>query len=166
MRKLNFLKAITDYVYIMSVISFPLAVIVSILFMFNLEMFNLHVLGGISKYVGIWDKIAILIVLAGFGLFVYALYHFKKLLANFKEKLIFETETCQLFHKIGKTIICFALLLFIFGFIPKTTQTTITSVTFGFSPSLLIVALGLFFIVLAEVFKMGKQLKEENDLMI
>lgn len=160
MRKLNFLNAITNYVYIISVISFPLAVIFSILILFDLTS------GKINDYVGIWSKIVILIVLAGFGLFVYTLYHFKKLLANFKEKLIFETGTCQLFHKIGKTIIYFALLSFIFGFIPKTTQATTINITFGFSPSLFIVSLGLFFLVLAEVFKMGKQLKEENELTI
>lgn len=160
MRKLNFLKAIVDYVYIISVIASPLAVIFSVLTLFNLTS------GKILEYVGIWEKIAPLFVLAGIGLFVYALYYFKKLLANFKGKLIFETENCQFFHKIGKAILYFSLILFLFGFIPKSTQTTTINVTFGFSPSLFIVALGLFFLVLAEVFKMGKQLKEENDLTI
>ena len=105
MRKLNFLKAIVDYVYIMSVIASPLAVIFSVLSLFNLTS------GKILEYVGIWEKIAPLFVLAGIGLFVYALYYFKKLLANFKGKLIFETENCQLFHKIGKAILYFSLFL-------------------------------------------------------
>ena len=168
MKLLNILKAITTYVYIMSVIAFPIATIISVIFMFNSEIYDLPVIisGNLTEYSKIWSKIAILISLANFGLFVYALFHFKKLLANFKEKLIFETETCQLFYKIAKTIILYALLLFIIGFIPKTTQTASISVTFGFSPSLFIGALGLFFAVLAEVFKMGKQLKEENELTI
>jgi len=160
MRKLYLLKAIVDFVYIMSIITFFLAVIFSVLLLFNLSSVK------ILDYVGIWGKIVPQIVLAGIGLLVYALYYFKKLLANFKDKLIFETENCQFFHKIGKVILYFSLILFLFGFIPKSTQTTTINVTFGFSPSLFIVVLGLFFLVLAEVFKMGKQLKEENDLTI
>lgn len=160
MRKLNFLKAIVDYVYIISIVTCPLAVIFTVLTLFNVTS------GKMVEYVGIWEKIALLFVLTGIGLFVYALYYFKNLLANFKGKLIFEIGNCQLFHKIGKAILYFSLLLFLFGFIPKSTQTTTMNITFGYSPSLFIVVLGLFFLVLAEVFKMAKQLKEENELTI
>lgn len=168
MKKLNILKAIVDYIYIMSVIAFPIATVISVVYIFNSEIYNLPVIvsGNLAEYDKIWSTIAILISLNNFALFVYVVYHFKKLLANFKEKIIFEMENYQLFYKIGKTIILYAILLFIIGFIPKTNQTASISVTFGFSPSLFIAALGLFFAVLAEVFKMGKQLKEENDLTI
>lgn len=167
MRKLNLLKTIVDYVFIMSVIAFPLAVIISVLFMFNSKMFNLPVIvsGNIVEYTGIWGKIALTISIANLGLILYTLFNFKKLLGNFKEKLIFEIETCILLDKIGKLIIYSSFIYILSEMIPRLSKNAI-NIEFGFGPFLYLVSLGLFFLVLSEVFKLGKRLKEENELTI
>lgn len=167
MKKLNLLKAIVDYVWIMSLICYPLIIVASILLMVDSEAFSipLKISGNEIELNTIWSKIALTISVANFGLILYALYNFKNLLNNFKGKLIFEKNTCLMLDKIGKLIICSSLVYATVEVIIRLSK-EIVSIEFGFGPFLYLVSLGLFFIVLSEVFKIGKNIKDENDLTL
>jgi len=167
MRKLNLLKTIVDYVFILSIIMCTLLIVFSILLILGSETLKIpdkFFFNGI-EIIGIWSKLGLTINIANFGLTLYILFNFKKLLGNFKEKLIFEIETCILLNRIGRLLIYSSFIYILAEMILRLSKNDIY-IDFGFGPFLYLVSLGLFFIVLAEVFKMGKQLKEENELTI
>ncbi len=40
------------------------------------------------------------------------------------------------------------------------------TITFGFTPFILLLCLGFFFMILSEIFKISRNMKEENELTI
>jgi hypothetical protein len=167
MRKLNFLKTIVDYVWIMSIIAYPLLIVFCALMLISKEPIDIpiKISGNLIELNTVWSKIALIISLLNFGLMLYALYNFKSLLNNFRKKIIFEVDSYQLLNKIGNLIILSGSLYLISDLLHAFSKSTI-SVNLGFGPFLYLVALGLFFKVLAEVFLIGKRIKEDNELTI
>ena len=165
MRKLNILKSIVDCVLIVLSTFFIFMIILSILFILDSEILKIagKALLNEIKIIGIWGKIVLIISLANSALILYILFNFKILLENFLEKLIFEIETCILLNRIGKLIIYSSFIDILSELILKLSK---SEIGFSFSSFLYRLSMGLFFLVLAEVFKMGKQLKEENDLTV
>lgn len=167
MRKLNILKAIVDFVWIMSWIILPIIIIVSIAMVYTdlpvttTFKINESELNPSSTY----DKIALPIGIVYLGLFIYILFFFRKLLTNFRNLLIFDSANEELLDKIGNLIILNAIIYVIINFIIQVINGNL-SIGIGYGPFLSLLGLGLFFKVLAEVFKMGRTYKEENDLMI
>jgi hypothetical protein len=87
----------------------------------------------------------------------------------FQKKEIFKAEVIQNFNLIGKLIISSSLIshssLFIFTYINR--DSVGFSIEFGSYDSFLIsISLGLFFMVISEVFKIAKNIKDENELTI
>jgi hypothetical protein len=113
----------------------------------------------------IWGKIGMIISLLNFGLMLYALYNFKILLNNFSKKLLFEVENSIFLDKIGNLIICTSIL-FLFAELLTSISKSTVSIQIGFGPFLYLIALGLFFKVLSEVFLIAKRIKEDNELTI
>jgi hypothetical protein len=165
MIKLKILKSIVDIVIIVFSISLLIAIILSALFMMDSEILTIEstsFLDGI-KTSGISGKTALTIDLANSFLVLYILFNFKILLENFLDKLIFELETCVLLNRIGKLLIYSSFINIFSDLISKLSK---NEIGFNFASFLYIISMGLFFLVLAEVFKIGKQLKEESDLTI
>ena len=167
MRKLNFLKAIVDYIWILSIIFYPIIIIASIMLIIDQDIVDipLKISGNTISLKTIWGKIALLVSVTNFGLALIALFNFKKLLSNFKRRLIFEIETYSLLRKIGQLIIYSSILYLISETFSRLSSDSV-SIEFGFGPFMYLLSLGLFFIVLSEVFKIGKKIKEENELTI
>lgn len=167
MRKLIFLKTIVDYIWIMSIIAYPLLIVFCIMMLISNEPIDLpfKISGNFIVLNTIWGKIGMIISLLNFGLMLYALYNFKMLLNNFRKKLLFEVETCYLLDKIGNLIIYSSSLYLITELLLLISKNTV-SIEIGFGPFLYLIALGLFFKVLSEVFLMGKRIKDENELTI
>ena len=167
MKKLNFLIAIVDYMWIMSIIIYPLLIILSVIFIIDKDAIDIpfRISGSIISTETVWGKTALLISVANLSLLFIALFKFKKLLANFKQLLIFEIETALLLKKIGQLVIYYAVICLIAEIISRTAWNNV-SIEIGYSPFLMLLSLGLFLIVLSEVFKIGKRIKEENELTI
>jgi hypothetical protein len=113
----------------------------------------------------------ILLLLAEYtscAFYVYALYLFKQTLVLFEKKKIFSFEVVKLLDQTGRAIIVGCIIGYVSGFMYGTlVQGTFeVGITVGFGSTLFILGLGLFFIVLGDVFGTAKQLKEENDLTI
>lgn len=167
MRKLNLLKAIIDFVWIMAVIFVPfLLIFIGYLLMSN-EPFDIPIkMNGIeitvldlnAKIVLFFATLSYLVVLCG-------LYLIKKLLRLFQLKIIFDDKIIFYFNRIGNLFILSGFVSGVPAFFYKIAQGEI-KIEIGTNPFLYLISLGLFFTVLAEVFKMGKQLKEENDLTV
>lgn len=106
-------------------------------------------------------------VAAGFGFFTYALYLFKKVLALFEKKKIFHDDVIKNLNQIGKAIIIgYFIVTVAYIFHQLLTAKPLELSTNGITETLLALGLGLFFMVLSEVFLIAKGLKEENDLTV
>lgn len=167
MRKLIFLKTIVDYIWIMSIIAYPLLIVFCVMMLVSNEAIDLpfKISGNLIVVNTIWGKISMMISLLNFGLMLYALYNFKMLLNNFRKKLLFEVENSMFLDKTGNLIICSSCLYLITELLLSISKSTV-SIQIGFGPFLYLMALGLFFKVLSEVFLIGKRIKEDNELTI
>jgi hypothetical protein len=111
------------------------------------------------------SKIAFIIALLNYGLGIYILYLFQKLLNQFYKKLIFEDICYDLLREIGKLILYSAFIYLLCEFLIQISKDKV-SIQFGYGPFIYLIGIGLFFKVLAEVFKVGKRLREQNELTI
>jgi len=103
-----------------------------------------------------------------YGFFVYGIYLFRKLLRLFEKKIIFEQETILLLNQIGRCLAIASVLTWFALFVYDFFHNDRTSINFssGFDSFLFTISLGLFFMVLSEVFNIAKNLKEENELTV
>lgn len=86
-------------------------------------------------------------------------------MTDFSKLLIFEDQTILLLSKIGNFIIGGSVLYLLADLLTKTSHNKV-GIDIGFGPFLYLLALGLFFKVLSEVFTIAKKMKEENELTI
>jgi hypothetical protein len=167
MRKLYLLKAIVDFVWIMALITIPfLLIFIGYLLMSN-EPFDIPIkMNGIEITVlDLNAKIVLFFATLSYLFLLYGLYLIKILLRLFQLKIIFDDKIIFYFNRIGNLFILSGFLSGVPAFFYKIAQGEI-KIEIGTNPFLYLISLGLFFTVLAEVFKMGKQLKEENELTI
>jgi hypothetical protein len=167
MRKLIFLKTIVDFIWIMSIIAFPLVIVFISIVLFSNEPIDIPInISGIDiDTTTVLGKIGVVLSLINFGVILYAIYNFKSLLNNFRKKLIFEVDCSQLLDKIGNLVIFSASLYLISDLLGAFSKSTI-SINLGFESFLYLMSLGLFLKVLSEVFIIGKRIKEDNELTI
>ena len=167
MRKLIFLKTIVDYLWIMSIIVYPLLIVFIGIILFSNEPFDIPInISGINIYTTtLCGKIGLVLSMVNFGIVLFALYNFKSLLNNFRKKIIFEENTYQLLDKIGNLVMLSASIYLISDLLGSFSKSKI-GINLGFGPFLYLMALGLFFKVLSEVFIIGKRIKEDNELTI
>jgi len=167
MRKLYILKAIVDFVWIMSWLALPLILILSIIMLFSNEPLDIpiQISGTTMDLSNTYDKYVLPVGILYLCVLLYALFFFKKLLNNFRKRLIFENENAEFLNKIGNLIIVSAIIYVVFDLFIHYMSSKIT-IIIGYGPFLYLLGLGLFFHVLAEVFKMGKSMKDENELTI
>lgn len=167
MRKLYLLKAIVDFVWIMALITMPfLLFFIGYLFV-SKEPFDIPIkMNGIEITVLDFNaKIVLFFATLSYLVVLYGLYLIKKLLRLFQLKIIFDEKIIFYFNRIGNLFILSGFLSGFPAFFYKIAQGEI-KIEIGANPFLYLISFGLFFAVLAEVFKMGKQLKEENDLTV
>jgi hypothetical protein len=119
--------------------------------------------GTILEVVDLKTKVLFGFLCISASLIIYGLFLFRKLLRLFQLRIIFDMEIVSLMKRLGFVIILSALL----GGIPNLILEIINnniSLSLGLNPFVLLFSLGLFFLVLSEVFTIAKHLKEENDL--
>ena len=167
MRKLIFLKTIVDYLWIMSIIAFPLLIVFIGFVLFSNEPIDIPInISGIKINADTsLGKIGLVLSMVNFGIILFALYNFKSLLKNFRKKIIFEENTYQLLDKIGNLVMLSASIYLISDLLGSFSKSKI-GINLGFGPFLYLMALGLFFKVLSEVFIIGKRIKEDSELTI
>jgi hypothetical protein len=167
MRKLNILKAIVDFIWIMSLILLPFMMFLSFYFIFTNEMIDIPIKMAFSEVdlTSPMGKIALIIALLNYIILLVALFYFRKLMTNFRKRLIFEDANQILFDRIGTIVIVTSVVYLLTDFLANSSVSKV-KIALGYGPFLYLLSLGLFFKVLAEVFKIGKSLKEENELTI
>lgn len=119
--------------------------------------------GTILEVVDLKTKVLFGFLCLSASLIIYGLFLFRKLLRLFQLRIIFDMEIVSLMKRLGFVIILSALLGGIPNFILEIIKNNI-SLSLGLNPFVLLFSLGLFFLVLSEVFTIAKSKKEENDL--
>ncbi len=165
MRELNFLKGIVDFVWITMLITIPFLLFFIVMVLIDSEPFDvpIKVNGTILEVVDLKTKVLFGFLCISASLIIYGLFLFRKLLRLFKLKIIFDLEIVILMKRLGFVIILSALLGGIPNLILEIVKNNI-SLSIGLNPFVLLFSLGLFFLVLSEVFTIAKNIKEENDL--
>lgn len=172
MKKLNLLKGIVDLIWILSIILIPLLLffIIGLFFIDKFDDFTFKINGDTLQIVDFKSKLLIAVSASSYFFVLYAIYLFKKSLAHFKRAAIFDDLVIANFKKIGNLLILSTLINGFFMLIYRITYQSETSKSIkfelGLSPFLVTVLIGLFFLVLSEVFTIAKKAKQENDLTI
>lgn len=171
MKKLYILKALVDLLWFFSIIVIAtMAIFLPFLF-FSSEPMDIPIKIGETK-VTVMDlatKFMLLGLVIAYCFFVYGLFLFRKVLVLFSKRQIFEDSVIVLLNKIGKFFLIASLLAVLMDFLGKLyiENKVEFGIEGGFFDSFLFTAsLGLFFMVLSEVFANAKNIKEENDLTI
>ena len=170
MKKLQILKTLVDLFWFFSII----AIITMTLFIpymfFSKEVIDIPIeINGEKVLVNdLSTKFLLLVAVISYFLFAYGIFLFRKVLLLFQKRIIFSDEIIILLDKVGKSFLLSSILTVCALLFYKLTHKLDVSIEFGggFSSFLFTASLGLFFMVLSEVFKISKTMKEENELTI
>ena len=167
MKKINILKAIVDLLWIFSMPVVLIIIGISFTTFFvdlsdlNIEMNTINM-----NQNDLFSKILFVVSSLNYLLLIVALYFFRKVLTNFIRVRIFEEVVISSFKKIGNLLTFSGFISLIISIIGKIYFEQKVSLEFGLNQHLVIICLGLFFLVLSEIFKIAKNAKQENDLTI
>ncbi|WMI69236.1 DUF2975 domain-containing protein [Mangrovimonas sp. YM274] len=171
MRKLNILKTLIWYLWFFGALTLVLLIIAYINFLYtgNADFF-IKVHGDpIGTYGSTYvEYILAFLAIVSFAMFVRAVYLFDKVLYYFKLLKPFDGYVIKNFSIIGKLFVMSGMVsvvpLLLFSAIVKRRIEFVSSTTASsFIP---IICIGLFFMVLSELFKIAKAAKEENELTV
>tara|TARA_R110002049_G_scaffold73774_4_gene190519 strand:+ start:12711 stop:13214 length:504 start_codon:yes stop_codon:yes gene_type:complete len=167
MRKINILKAIVDLLWIFSmpiiliIVGFSIAI-----FFVDLGELNIKINSIDLNNDTLLSKALFLISALNYLLIIASLYFFRKVLNQFIRVKIFEANVIKSFQKTGNLLAISGFISLIVSIISKVYFEQKISLELGLNQHLVIICLGLFFLVLSEVFKIAKNQKQENDLTI
>jgi hypothetical protein len=114
----------------------------------------------------ILTKVLFVVSSINYLLIIAALYFFRKVLNYFIRVKIFEETVIKSFQKIGNLLIISGFISLLISILGKIYFEQKITLEFGINQHLVIICLGLFFLILSEIFKIAKSAKQENDLTI
>ncbi|MFT5145404.1 MAG: hypothetical protein ACI9H1_000109 [Polaribacter sp.] len=167
MKKINILKTIVDLLWIFSMPVVLIIIGVSFTTFFvdlsdlNIELDTINI-----NQNDLFSKILFVISSLNYLLLILALYFFRKVVTNFVRVTVFEELVISSFKKIGNLLTFSGFISLIISIIGKIYFEQKVSLEFGLNQHLVLICLGLFFLVLSEIFKIAKNVKQENDLTI
>lgn len=161
MKRLALLKTIITILFVLCIIALFFAVPFILVAAVMPGQIPFDINGHPATQLGIETILVMLALAIGFAFFTFALYLFRKLLALFEKKKFFHDDVIKNLDQTGYAIligygIC-AVALFIYSTLVEGSM----EIKFGIS-SVFSICLGLFFMVLSDVFAMVKKSKEEN----
>ena len=167
MKKINILKAIVDLLWIFSMPVVLIIIGVSFTtFFVDLSDLNIELNTINMNQNDLFSKILFVVSSLNYLLLIVALYFFRKVLTNFVSVRVFEEVVISSFKKIGNLLTFSGFISLIISIIGKIYFEQKVSLEFGLNQHLVLICLGLFFLVLSEIFKIAKNVKQENELTI
>jgi len=167
MKKINVLKWIVDILWIFSmplivlIIGFSIAILCIDLGTLNIAVNTIN-----FDQNNLFSKVLFVISILNYVLIIAALYFFRKVLNHFIRVKIFEGTVITSFKKTGNLLIISGLISLIVSIIGTMYFKEKVSISFGLDQNVVIICLGLFFLILSEIFKIAKSTKQENDFTI
>ncbi|SEA14984.1 Protein of unknown function [Flavobacterium gillisiae] len=170
MKKLQFLKATLDFFWFFSLIGAIGILIFSTFYLFVSDIdIPIKIQGQQITANDLPSKLIIIANIITGLLFLFSIHLLRKVVVHFQKREIFNPDVIKYFNLIGKIIIISSLISnlteLIFDLLKQ--EHISLSLDFGSYDSFLIsISLGLFFMVISEIFKIAKNMKEENELTI
>lgn len=170
MRKIYILRAILEFM-LYSLLLGGVALLIITPFILTDSDWDIPIkINGVvsSSFDSVYSKIGLIVSVLSYFLFVYAIYLLKKTVTLFIKGKIFDNKVISNLSSIGKIFIIVTLIINTVEFIFKvaTTQKATLMINSGFDSFLFVISIGLFFIIISEVFKIAKNMKDENELTI
>jgi hypothetical protein len=167
MKKLKVLKWVVDILWIFSM---PLVLLI-IGYSVAIFFIDLGDLGIALSAINFdqndrFSKVLFVVSILNYVLIIAALYFFRKVLNHFIRVKIFEGTVITSFKKTGNLLIISGLISLIISIIGEMYFNEKVSISFVLNQNIVTICLGLFFLVLSEIFKIAKNTKQENDLTI
>jgi membrane protease YdiL (CAAX protease family) len=97
---------------------------------------------------------------------IYSFFLFRKTLRYFQKVKPFDQKVIRYFNTIGMLLSISGLTASVLTFLSRLVFKNSIEINLGITPYLFLICLGLFFMVLSEVFKVAKHAKEENELTV
>lgn len=170
MKKLHLLKTLVDLFWFFAILASLALIIFVPLFLFDDEIYDLPMKINGEKLIvmDLTTKLILLGYVFAYGFFMYAIFLFRKVLNHFSKREIFNENVILLFDKIGKLLLASTIISFVVyvAYQSYVENKVNFGIEVGTDSFLLAASLGLFFMVLSEVFAIGKNIKEENELTI
>ncbi len=168
MRKLVILKSLVDILWNVTCIPLiPITLFFAVYMFYNDELLKIFNVLDEGVIITPWSlKIVVLLAILLVLVSIYSFYLFRKTLRYFQQRKPFDNFVINTYNKIGKLLmisgVAGSILSFVFHLIFKGTF----MINIGLSPYIFLICLGLFFMVLSEIFKVAKEAKEENELTV
>lgn len=170
MKKLNILKTVLDFFWWSALLFLTGLILFLPFYLFNSVMdVTVKIKGQEISSQTIFSKAFVFVNIVSSLLFLHSIYLLRKVVILFQRREIFNDEVVRLFNLIGKLIVASSIIssfsIFFYNMIERNHLGL--SLDFGSYDSFLIsVSLGLFFMVISEIFKIAKTMKEENELTV
>ena len=171
MKKIKILKVIVEIIWWLSFIGIALVVLICLGLLFGIipttDDFKFFISGVDATSMSLLGKSILIPLNLAYLLVVYCIYLFRQIIHSFNSLKIFENLIVENFKKIGKYLI-------IVGITHTAIQLTIAFFyqnppndgKLEFGGGIILISLGLFSIILSEIFVITKTIKVENDLTI
>ena len=168
MKKLNILKTIVDIFWIFSlpIIPFVLIAIPYIFIVDNFSFLDFKIMGFDMETIDFPTKMMLVSSMISYLILIYCVYIFRKIVEYFVRNKIFDNLVLKNLNKMGVLLIICSFLEGIPSMLYGVFYNEEITIEFGFSPFILLLCMGLFFMILSEIFKISKTMKEENQLTI
>ena len=167
MRKLKILKSLVDFLFITTSCAMPILVIgIPAVFMLSEDITSDFLKIDVAQKITIMHRFFIAIILLSYLLIYYTIYKFRLVLNEFVCARIFTEKVIENLKLAGNILMIAGLLMIVSEVGLKLAIESKISFEFGISTQFLCICFGLFFVVLSEVFKVSKSMKQENDLTI
>ena len=169
MKKLKLLKTILDLAYFFIIVAaVGMLILIPIIFSKGAEL-PITIKGQQLIVDNLAARVLLIALSVSTALFFYAIFLFREAVKFFVKRDIFNDAVSMYLNECGIFIVASSLLstlsMFVYNMIGRNNVGLEFGVG-GFDSFLLSISLGLFFMVLAEVFKIAKNLKDENSMII
>ena len=167
MRKLKILKSLVDFLFITTSCAVPILIIgIPAVFMLSENITSDFLKIDVAEKITIMHRFFIAILLLSYLLIYYTIYKFRVVLSEFVRARIFTEKVINNLKTAGNVLMISGLLMIISEVGLKLAIESKISFEFGISTQFLCICFGLFFVVLSEIFRVSKSMKQENDLTI
>ena len=169
MKKLQILKSLVDFIWVVSCIPLiPLLLVLVVLFFMDADILTITpwVEGELDSGSILYGRLYVLGMVILVYVCIYCFYLFRKTLRFFQKAKPFDNTVIYSYNQIGKWLSVSGTIGAIGSFLALAVLKNTIKLNLGITPFLALICLGLFFMVLSEIFKVAKHAKEENELTV
>ena len=169
MKRLSILKSFIDILRVLLIAAIVIGMPFCLMLLFAPHIMSREFMDVKASDIPKAEVVLITLMIGSLYFGIYALRLLSNTLGYFRDGYFFETEVVINFNKIGKAVVAGYLISSLPWMVYQTFATPVIELADPADwliDTLSTLALGLFFLVLSEVFQAAKRMKEENDLTV